>query len=98
MEDDIVLMKCNVTYTDNLSPMLMSWTDPNGQPVIPQASVTSGGYFESSIIVRAVPPSIGQYSCFTYFDVPDNPPTSAQNRPAYTNIYNFPVITVTGTC
>jgi len=95
MAGDIITMSCHLTYTPNLSSALMRLTDPQGLSVTSTESI-SEGYLESNITVIAAVPSVDQYSCRTYFDVPDGDLTvpTAKNAPAYENTFTSTVIAV----
>jgi len=90
-----VSLTCEVLYTSNLSPMLMSWTDSEGQPV-ESRTVHGDGITTSYLVVRATTPMVPSYTCKTNFSVPINPPSSASNAPQYDYSWVSPVLTVKG--
>jgi len=94
VENDTLTISCEVNYTSNVSPMLISWTDTAGQPVTPSTEVNQLGSARSEITIRAVAPSVLSYNSFTYFSAPLSLPTSATNTPAYVYNWTSEVITV----
>jgi len=88
MIGDVIGMSCRVSYTPNLSPALMTWTDPQCLPLT-ATEYTTEGYLESNITVIATePPTVDQYRCRTYFDLPPTDSLlTAKNAPEYE--YNF---------
>ena len=75
--------------------MVMSWTDPEGQPVAPITEDMLPGFTRSVIEITAAPPTVGSYNSITYFSIPSLP-TSAQNAPSY--VYNWTSDEVTVQC
>jgi len=75
--------------------MSTTWTDSNGQPVIPVEELLPG-YTRSEIEINAAAPSVQSYNSVTYFTTPPGLPTSATNAPAY--VYNWTSEEITVQC
>ena len=67
--------------------MVVSWTDPEGQPVDPIIEDTPPNFTRSVIEVTARAPTVLSYNAAVYFSTPLNLPTTATNTPAY--IFNW---------
>lgn len=97
-QGDGVEIQCRTHYTNNVSPLNMTWTDPWGSSVEAATTLVIEGdlvFYQSIIEVTAVAPSVGTYKCHTSFEVP--PPdiaTTAKNAPAYTYDYSSPTLNV----
>ena len=90
----MVKMSCTATFTPNLSPLLMTWTNPSGQHVPSTDDFTQPGRIVSSINVTAVPPTIEPHTCTAIFGLPLSGPSEAANAPAWTHAWNSPGLDV----
>ena len=95
-DGDQVTLSCDVTYTTNISPLMMTWTDSQGQPVVSNTNRNQTDRITSSIGVRATAPSLAEYTCTSYFSAPTGLPSTASNTPEYRHVWTSPVITVLG--
>ena len=101
-EGDTVTLTCDVTYTPNVSPMVMEWTDGQGRPVPAHSGPPTPGRTTSSISFIAARPAIEPYSCKVTFSRPRDvsPPqydvTPASNAPEYTFTWTSPGLAVRG--
>jgi len=96
MAGDNVTMSCSVTYTSNLSPMMMTWSDPQGNPIEPSTLRRADHTVYSSIVITAAQPRIRHYTCKTNFTQPENLSASAANTPDYVHNWISPDVTVGG--
>jgi len=94
VEGDVLSISCTVSYTSNLSPILMNWTREADGPPVASNTTLDPGFTESTISIIAVPPTVGAYKCLAYFDVPDNPQTTAKNAPSYSFTYLSSVLNI----
>ena len=94
---DNVTLTCDVTYTSNISPMLMTWTDSQGQPVQSHTDQSQTGRTTSSIVVTAVAPRLPSYRCTTGFSTATGLPSTATNTPEYRHVWNSPEVNIEGT-
>jgi Immunoglobulin domain len=99
-EGENVTFTCDVSYTSNISPILMSWTDSNGQPVESFRNENQTGRTTSSITVPATAPTLGSYSCKTNFSEPTNLPATvtARNAPTYQYMWTSNALAVKRMC
>jgi Immunoglobulin domain len=95
-EGENVTFTCDVSYTSNISPILMSWTDSNGQPVESLRNENQTGRTTSFITVPATFPAMSTYSCTTNFSEPTNLPATvtARNAPTYQHVWTSSAMTV----
>jgi hypothetical protein len=91
---DKVIYTCEVSYTSNISPMLMSWTNTEGQPIPSYTNNTVAGRSASSISVAATWPDVTSHHCKSYFSAPSNLPSTATNTPEYSHVWNSTVYNV----
>jgi hypothetical protein len=89
-----VTYTCSVTYTSNVSPMLMTWTDSEGQPVARSYETFVAGHTTSSIVVSATAPTTPSYSCSTQFSQPAGLPSTATNTPSYQHVWTSKELSV----
>ena len=101
-EGDLILFECEVTYTNNLSPVLISWQQDDSQGVsqaINSTDSVGNGRTVSYIEILAVAPSILPVKALAEFASPLNPPTwAATNTPNYTYEWTTPEITIQCKC
>jgi len=88
ISEEFVTMTCEVTYTSNLSPLMVSWTDPDGNP-LESDDFQDVGRTMSSIVVTALEPKLLVHKLKAWFNEPtDLPPQHATNTPDYMHIWN----------
>ena len=94
MAGENVTYTCSVTYTSNVSPMLMNWTDSQGQPVARSYETFAVGQTTSSIVVSATAPTTPSYSCSIQFSQPTGLQSTATNTPDYQHVWNSEELSV----
>jgi len=95
---EVIAMTCSSYYTNNVSPLMMNWTDPWGMEVESETQRHQVDdylmHMVSTIMVTAAPPNIGPHQCHIYFSEPENLPSTAKNAPTYTYTYQTPMVVV----
>jgi len=89
-EFEFVLFRCQVNYTDNVSPLLMVWFDQDGIIVEPHTNITTPGRTESSYQIQARLFTLPPHLCKCYFGTPNFLPWHANNTPIYDYNYRTP--------
>jgi hypothetical protein len=96
-EGDEITAQCSVNYTDNVSPVEITWSATKGAVVSKVSSKTvripgkAINTTSSTYIIVATQPSTPSYTGLTHFAPPMGLPSTATNTPAYQSSFATPV-------